>query len=290
MTSPRRQQEPPLFLAAFLFAAVFTARLASLPLIRLAGLGLGTLLCYALTYGALPLVLLGRPAFLRTIQAAFWGESVRSSPFLHVLRGTLTGLLNYLPCLALANAAAAAAAFFQTPADQDSAASSSAVRGIFEAASGGSLGWMDTALLALSLLAAAPLFEELFFRGTLQPLAASRLPWTAAVFLTALAFALIHLDGLPNILPRLELGVVLGLLAARSGSVLPAAAAHAAHNALGILANALERSSTAGERLPLQLDGTSSALLIGASVLSFALMCLILARTHAPQEGGQQRD
>jgi membrane protease YdiL (CAAX protease family) len=84
-------------------------------------------------------------------------------------------------------------------------------------------------LLALSLVPG--LCEELLFRGAILGLLRRRTPAWAAVLAQAIAFALLHALGarLPY---TFALGLVLGTLVARSGSLAPAIVAHTAHNLL----------------------------------------------------------
>lgn len=72
------------------------------------------------------------------------------------------------------------------------------------------------------------LVEESVFRGTLLPALASRGPWVAVVG-SAIVFALFHrsLDPLPLVM-KTAFGLVLGAATVRTGSLWPAAIAHAA--------------------------------------------------------------
>ena len=76
-----------------------------------------------------------------------------------------------------------------------------------------------------------PLAEELVFRGIIQTrLLRAMPPWTAVVLQAAL-FGIIH--GTPiQIVYALLLGLALGFLRSRTGSILPGFAAHAAFNAM----------------------------------------------------------
>lgn len=91
------------------------------------------------------------------------------------------------------------------------------------------------ALLVVAAAVAAPLGEELFFRGWMQPMAERRLPRGVAIALVAFAFSATHLDPV-GFVARFELGVLFGLLRAWTGSLWPAIAMHAAHNGVSILA------------------------------------------------------
>ena len=86
-------------------------------------------------------------------------------------------------------------------------------------------------LTALSIVVVGPLAEELVFRGIIQTrLLRAMPPWTAVVLQAAL-FAIIH--GTPiQIVYALLLGLALGFLRSRTGSILPGLAAHAAFNAM----------------------------------------------------------
>jgi uncharacterized protein len=78
----------------------------------------------------------------------------------------------------------------------------------------------------------APLAEEVAFRGYVLSALRTRLPPGPAIVGSALLFACMHLD--PVRFPAVFfLGLFLGWLAWRSGSVWPAVAAHAVNNALG---------------------------------------------------------
>jgi membrane protease YdiL (CAAX protease family) len=83
----------------------------------------------------------------------------------------------------------------------------------------------------LAIGTVAPLVEELFFRGWLQHAIASELeprrPWIAPV-VTALAFASVH--PAPSFPAVLALGLVTGVLYAKTASLAPCVIAHSVHN------------------------------------------------------------
>jgi hypothetical protein len=89
---------------------------------------------------------------------------------------------------------------------------------------------------ALSILSVtlAPLMEELFFRGFLYPVLARRFGLPIAVFLTALAFALLHGAQLMftwgPVLVIFLVGVVLTMVRARQNSVAASVLIHMAYN------------------------------------------------------------
>ncbi len=88
-------------------------------------------------------------------------------------------------------------------------------------------------LVGLILLAAVlpGLVEEALFRGVILTGLRSRLSPAAAVLITALLFAALHLSPW-RFVPQLALGCLLGWLTVRTGSCWPAAMAHAVHNAV----------------------------------------------------------
>jgi len=92
-------------------------------------------------------------------------------------------------------------------------------------------------VIAAVTIVLAPIAEEIFFRGWLQNTIEGELPerrrWLAPV-LAALAFASVRAP--MSLVPIFVLGIVTGLLFARTRSVGPAIAAHAAHVAVSLAA------------------------------------------------------
>lgn len=91
--------------------------------------------------------------------------------------------------------------------------------------------------LLTSALVLAPLLEEFIFRGLLQTALLEVLGWRRRwpiVLLSAALFSLVHATGVPwQVLPGLfVLGVVLGWLVERTGSLWPSIGVHAAFNGL----------------------------------------------------------
>lgn len=116
----------------------------------------------------------------------------------------------------------------------------------------------------------APICEELAFRGHLLSALRLRHATPAAIALSAVAFAALHLD--PVRLPGLLfLGVLFAWLTFRSGSIYPAVLAHAVNNAAAT-ALALEgRDVEAGAAAP-QAGPAAVALLLGLAVLGPVLL------------------
>ncbi len=203
---------------AALFASVFTVLLiarwrfyphaalgevARVPLVVIAGQSLAYLLILAYMY-VLVTRERGRPDFLAAIH---WNWP--SNIVVYVLVGFalslgLQALARFLPIpreLPIDS-------FFKTPAEA----------------------W------ALSILSVtlAPLMEELFFRGFLYPVLARRLGLAAAVFVTALGFALLHgaqlMFAWGPVLVIFLVGIVLTMVRARTNSVAAGVLIHMAYN------------------------------------------------------------
>jgi membrane protease YdiL (CAAX protease family) len=89
-------------------------------------------------------------------------------------------------------------------------------------------------VLLVFLAVGAPIVEELFFRGLLLRGLAGRLPVPVAVAASGLLFALAHFEAV-QFAGLAVFGVVLGVLAWRSGRLGPSVAAHAAFNAAAVV-------------------------------------------------------
>lgn len=97
-----------------------------------------------------------------------------------------------------------------------------------------------TVAWAFLLVAAAPaVFEELAFRGVILGLLRRSLDAREAILISAIAFGLIHLS-VPILLTHVPLGIYLGWLRHRSGSLYPSMVAHFMHNALIVTAEIWE--------------------------------------------------
>lgn len=90
----------------------------------------------------------------------------------------------------------------------------------------------DTTLASLLVaIVVAPVCEEIFFRGFLLPGLARVMPVWAAVVASALVFGLAHAD-LGSFVPLVVIGLVVGVLRWRTGSLWPGIALHALNNAV----------------------------------------------------------
>lgn len=100
-------------------------------------------------------------------------------------------------------------------------------------APGGRLPLADYLWLLGAVSVAAPVAEELVFRGVLYPYLRRWMPAVGAVLLSALLFAAVHV--IPVLIPPLFVtGVALGLLRERYGSVIPCMLLHALLNGISL--------------------------------------------------------
>ncbi len=115
----------------------------------------------------------------------------------------------------------------------------------------------------------APLCEEAAFRGYVQRSLLRALGPASAIAVTALLFAVRHLD--PVRFPALALlGALFGWLAWRSGSLWPAIAAHAANNAAAIVTALVAGTGQAAPPRPALGEALVPLLVGGAAVAGLA--------------------
>jgi uncharacterized protein len=135
--------------------------------------------------------------------------------------------------------------------------------------------------LALVASLAAPFAEEVSFRGYVLSALGTRARPGPAILGSAALFGAMHLD--PVRLPAvLFMGVVLGWLAWRSGSLWPAVAAHAANNGLGaamLLRGVPDPGASADPASALAL------LAVGLAAMAPVLLAYRRATPHPPTGG-----
>ncbi|HEY9666646.1 MAG TPA: type II CAAX endopeptidase family protein [Coleofasciculaceae cyanobacterium] len=85
-------------------------------------------------------------------------------------------------------------------------------------------------LFVLTACVAAPIFEEIFFRGFLLPSLTRYTPVWGAILASALLFAIAHLS-FSEVLPLFTLGIVLGVVYTRSRNLLASILLHGLWNA-----------------------------------------------------------
>ena len=89
--------------------------------------------------------------------------------------------------------------------------------------------WLAFAVFFLTASIAAPLYEEIMFRGFLLPSLTRYVPVWGAILVSSLIFAIAH-QNLSEILPLLVLGVILGITYTRSRNLLASILLHSLWN------------------------------------------------------------
>ena len=99
---------------------------------------------------------------------------------------------------------------------------------------------VNLVLIAILAVTIAPLFEELFFRGFLQPLFSHTFGVAAGIFITAVIFGSLHAPeyswAWQYAVAVALVGIVLGWIRARSGSIIPSTLMHASYNSVFVIA------------------------------------------------------
>lgn len=85
------------------------------------------------------------------------------------------------------------------------------------------------ALYAIVVSVCAPVWEEIVFRGFLLPSLTKYMPVWCAILVSSVAFALAHFN-VQRMLPLIFLGMVMGLVFARSRNLLPSMLLHSLWN------------------------------------------------------------
>jgi membrane protease YdiL (CAAX protease family) len=100
-------------------------------------------------------------------------------------------------------------------------------------------------LLAITAVAIAPVFEELFFRGFMQPLLSRTLGVPAGVLVTSVFFGWLHASEYSQVWQYVAavsvVGIVLGSVRARTNSIIPGIVMHGCFNAVSIMALAVSK-------------------------------------------------
>jgi membrane protease YdiL (CAAX protease family) len=98
---------------------------------------------------------------------------------------------------------------------------------------------LSMALLALTAVVLAPLFEEMIFRGFLQPLFSRTLGAGLGIFLTAVLFGGLQASEYQKAWQYVAaitiVGIVLGILRAKTNSIIPGTVMHGCFNAVSVV-------------------------------------------------------
>lgn len=137
-------------------------------------------------------------------------------------------------------------------------------------------------LMVFAVVLFVPCCEELLFRGYLQRILWARHSRLAAIVASALLFTLMHLEpaGAPA---RLEMGLLFGAIAALTGSLWPAVAAHAGNNTLVAFATMLRPDEVAEASLGEALAAGGVAAVVVAALL-WALARVVRSAGPIPEE------
>lgn len=104
---------------------------------------------------------------------------------------------------------------------------------------------VSLALFGIMAVTIAPLFEELFFRGFLQPLLSRSFGVAAGVLLTAVLFGSLHAPeyawAWQYVLAVSLAGAVFGWMRARTNSIIPSTIMHGCYNAVFVIAFAISK-------------------------------------------------
>ncbi len=144
---------------------------------------------------------------------------------------------------------------------------------------------LQRAALGVAAVALAPFCEEVAFRGWILTALRTRHRTGVAMVLSALLFAIMHLDPV-RFGALLALGVLFAWLAVRSGSIWPSVLAHATNNGLGVLVawrgDAGDAALRSVDVAPAQVAASSSLVLLGAAGVVAVLARAYGARTSPP--------
>lgn len=138
----------------------------------------------------------------------------------------------------------------------------------------------DLPFALAAIAGVTPLGEELFFRGLVQRGIARRGYPLLGLGLASLLFGAAHGDWLYGA-AALSLGLALGLLLRRSGSLLPALAAHSINNFIAVL------ETSGWITLPAFLEAPPFGSLVGIGAGSLALWWALRAPPEASPRGGR---
>jgi membrane protease YdiL (CAAX protease family) len=145
---------------------------------------------------------------------------------------------------------------------------------------------LDLFLAMTGAVAAAPIGEEIIFRGLLlQGLLRRGVQMLPAVVASAAIFSLCHVNliGLPALF---ELGLVFGLLYARTGSVLPGMVAHLGSNLTATLLYVVGKGQDPG---PVELSAQVPPVLAASALGWLVLGALLLGARRVPAAWGTPR-
>lgn len=129
----------------------------------------------------------------------------------------------------------------------------------------------------LTTVVAAPVLEEIFFRGLLLESLSRRWSTTAAVVASAAFFGAVHAPILPQMVNAFVMAVIMGFIYVRTRALIPVIIIHAINNGLAYIAleltgsqNTDTRELTGNDAVYWVIYAVSSAILIASLVLMAA--------------------
>ena len=127
---------------------------------------------------------------------------------------------------------------------------------------------MSPIVLILTVAVIAPIYEEVIFRGILLKGMANKINPTLAIIVSALFFALVHMN-IPQGINAFLLGVIIGAIYLNTGSIYLCIFAHFVNNSVGItISGAFQLISG---KYAILIHGT--AFIVGITILIAAYGC-----------------
>jgi membrane protease YdiL (CAAX protease family) len=150
------------------------------------------------------------------------------------------------------------------------------------------LGTNEKLVVAFGTVVLGPICEELLFRGAIYRPLRQNHSAPAVIVVTAVLFAVVHLD--PHRFPPLFImGCVLGYLRWASGSLVPPVLMHMAFNTVPFveLMSYAEKPAADAELLPLAVE-----VIAGATAITLCAMALVhvIARKSRTASGARRDD
>ena len=127
----------------------------------------------------------------------------------------------------------------------------------------------------LSITLVAPVLEECLFRGAIEGHLLKKMkPW-AAILISALLFGIVHMNPAQVVYASL-IGIVLGWLYWRSGSVLPSIVAHVLNNTIAVIG--MRYYDSEGIESFEELAGEQAQPIIWAAYAGLAILLFLVLR------------
>jgi uncharacterized protein len=143
--------------------------------------------------------------------------------------------------------------------------------------------WLAIALMSLLLSMLPAVVEEIVFRGYIQRRLLERWSPSMAIGVSTVLFAIMHADSLQHVLAVIPLGVVTGLLAWRTGSIVPGILLHAVHNAGAVAFGAVLRFASPH----LSEDATGMIVIAMVILLGLAGLPVVVSLLRTPRQDAE---